>query len=50
MLTVADYNNLSQCETLEDIKLNLVSGLAQRGGNQHLLLLLATFPDWTLNL
>jgi hypothetical protein len=24
LLTVPDYNNLSQCETLEDIKLNLV--------------------------
>ncbi len=26
LLSVADYNNLSQCETLEDIKLNLVGG------------------------
>ncbi|KAG2500065.1 hypothetical protein HYH03_002342 [Edaphochlamys debaryana] len=25
LLTVADYNNLSQCETLDDIKLNLTS-------------------------
>jgi V-type H+-transporting ATPase subunit d len=24
LLTVADYNNLCQCESLEDIKLNLV--------------------------
>lgn len=24
-LTVADYNNLSQCESLDDVKLNLVS-------------------------
>ena len=25
LLTTADYNNLCQCETLDDIKLNLVS-------------------------
>lgn len=25
LLTVADYNNLTQCEALDDIKLNLVS-------------------------
>lgn len=24
LLTTADYNNLCQCETLDDIKLNLV--------------------------
>lgn len=24
MLTAVDYNNLTQCETLDDIKLNLV--------------------------
>lgn len=26
LLTVPDYNNLTQCEALDDIKLNLVSG------------------------
>lgn len=26
LLTAADYNNLSQCETLDDVKLNLVRG------------------------
>lgn len=26
LLTTADYNNLCQCETLEDIKLYLVRG------------------------
>lgn len=26
LLTTADYNNLCQCETLEDIKLYLVGG------------------------
>lgn len=26
LLTVPDYNNLCQCETLDDIKLNLVRG------------------------
>lgn len=25
LLTVSDYNNLCQCETLDDIKLHLVS-------------------------
>ncbi len=25
LLTVADYNNLCQCENMDDIKLNLVS-------------------------
>jgi vacuolar-type H+-ATPase subunit C/Vma6 len=24
LLTISDYNNLCQCETLDDIKLNLV--------------------------
>lgn len=28
LLTVADYNNLCQCENLDDIKLNLVGGRA----------------------
>jgi V-type H+-transporting ATPase subunit d len=27
LLTVADYNNLCQCETMDDIKLNLVGEL-----------------------
>lgn len=30
LLTASDYNNLVQCETLEDIKLNLVGW--DRGG------------------
>lgn len=38
LLTIADYNNLSQCETLEDIKLNLVRVLAS---NQLVALALA---------
>jgi hypothetical protein len=28
LLTVPDYNNLTQCEALDDIKLNLVRALA----------------------
>ena len=31
LLTTADYNNLCQCETLEDIKLYLVGGLGWAG-------------------
>jgi len=27
LLTAADYNNLAQCESLDDIKLNLVRAL-----------------------
>lgn len=32
LLTVADYNNLCQCETMDDIKLNLVRGAAEALG------------------
>lgn len=42
LLTVADYNNLVQCENLEDIKLNLVrrrrrpagAGQEEQGGSR----------------
>jgi hypothetical protein len=30
LLTVPDYNNLTQCEALDDIKLNLVRGMLER--------------------
>jgi ATP synthase (C/AC39) subunit len=30
LLTSADYNNLAQCESLDDIKLNLVSAVGSR--------------------
>lgn len=33
LLTVADYNNLTQCETLDDIKLNLVRCHGGGGGD-----------------
>lgn len=37
LLTVADYNNLTQCEALDDIKLNLVGGRPEPcGGAQGL--------------
>lgn len=38
LLTVPDYNNLTQCEALDDIKLNLVSsheGATSAGGPTH---------------
>ena len=34
LLTTADYNNLCQCETLEDIKLYLVGAGGHRWGRQ----------------
>ena len=34
LLTTADYNNLCQCETLEDIKLYLVLRTAGRGAER----------------
>lgn len=35
LLTSADYNNLAQCESLDDIKLNLVSGVATKLFGMH---------------
>ena len=47
LLTSPDYNNLCQCETLEDIKLNLVrSFLGQRGLTPQACCLLPA--DWCL--
>ena len=34
LLRAADYNNLYQCETLEDVKLNLVRGKVEKGGER----------------
>ena len=36
LLTTADYNNLCQCETLDDIKLNLVSMHSPHNGTLRL--------------
>lgn len=35
LLTIPDYNNLTQCEALDDIKLNLVSAAAARAGSDE---------------
>lgn len=39
LLTTSDYNNLCQCETLDDVKLHLVSFLARHTCLEHVVLL-----------